>query len=228
MTVHSFRSRGNRANEKIPGTQTREPYAGVMSVQSWRELPAAQQPAWPDAQALTAVRDELGASPGLVVPDECDTLRDRLAAVSRGDAFLLQGGDCAETFSGVTADAVRDKLRTILQMAVVLTYAASVPVVKVGRIAGQYAKPRSADIEALTGLPSYRGDAVNEFTATADARVPDPTRMLRAYASSAMTRTWSSPGRSPTRSASNSVPASHPRTPSRWRKGLTRNGFLAG
>ena len=158
-----------------------------MSVQTWRDLAAAQQPAWPDAGALEAVRAQLTASPGLVVPDECDTLRDRLASVSRGEAFLLQGGDCAETFTGVTADAVRDKLRTILQMAVVLTYAASVPVVKVGRIAGQYAKPRSADIEALTGLPSYRGDAVNEFTATADARVPDPTRMLRAYASSAMT-----------------------------------------
>src|SRR6059058_1181874 len=158
-----------------------------MSVQTWRDLAAAQQPSWPDAGALEAVRDQLTASPGLVVPDECDTLRDRLASVSRGEAFVLQGGDCAETFDGVTADAVRDKLRTILQMAVVLTYAASVPVVKVGRIAGQYAKPRSADIEALTGLPSSRGDAVNDLTATTDARVPDPRRMLRAYASSAMT-----------------------------------------
>src|SRR6059058_161454 len=140
-----------------------------MSVQTWRDLAAAQQPSWPDAGALEAVRDELTASPGLVVPDECDTLRDRLASVSRGEAFLLQGGDCAETFAGVTADA------------------ASVPVVKVGRIAGQYAKPRSADIEALTGLPSYRGDAVNDLSPTNDARVPDPRRMLRAYASSAMT-----------------------------------------
>src|SRR3954464_3916274 len=154
---------------------------------TWQQRPAAQQPTWPDPAQVHAVVRELELSPGLVVPAECDTLRDRLAAVSRGEAFLLQGGDCAETFTGVSATPVRDKLRTILQMAVVLTYAASVPVVKVGRMAGQFAKPRSADIEAITGLPSYRGDAVNEFTATADARVPDPTRMLRAYASSAMT-----------------------------------------
>jgi 3-deoxy-7-phosphoheptulonate synthase len=158
-----------------------------VSVQTWRELPAAQQPAWPDAAALASVRAELAASPALVVPDECETLRERLAAVSRGEAFLLQGGDCAETFTGVSAEAVRDKLRTILQMAVVLTYAASVPVVKVGRMAGQYAKPRSAEVEAITGLPSYRGDAVNDLTPNAAARMPDPRRMLRAYAASAMT-----------------------------------------
>jgi 3-deoxy-7-phosphoheptulonate synthase len=158
-----------------------------MTVQTWHDLPAAQQPSWPDAQALQAVTAELAGSPGLVVPDECDTLRERLAAVSRGDAFLLQGGDCAETFQGVSAEAVKAKLRTILQMAVVLTYAASVPVVKVGRMAGQYAKPRSADIEAITGLPSYRGDAVNDLTETEQARIPDPHRMLRAYAASAMT-----------------------------------------
>jgi 3-deoxy-7-phosphoheptulonate synthase len=163
----------------------RDNYIGGMS--TWRDLPAAQQPSWPDAAQVESVVRELAASPGLVVPDECDTLRDRLAAVSRGEAFLLQGGDCAETFAGVTADTVRDKLRTILQMAVVLTYAASVPVVKVGRMAGQFAKPRSADIEAITGLPSYRGDAVNELSPDEDARVPDPRRMLRAYASSAMT-----------------------------------------
>src|SRR3954453_3072739 len=187
MTVHSFRSRGNRSLQDIPDTLGREPYAGVMSVQTWRDLAAAQQPAWPDAGALEAVRAQLTASPGLVVPDECDTLRDRLASGPRGAAFRLKGGAWGGTFEGGTADAVRDKLRTILQMAVVLTYAASVPVVKVGRIAGQYAKPRSADIEALTGLPSYRGDAVNELTPTNDARVPDPRRMLRAYASSAMT-----------------------------------------
>ena len=172
---------------KCVGGSVAGPYAGGVSVQSWRDLPAAQQPAWPDAGALQSVRDELAASPGLVVPDECDTLRDRLASVSRGEAFLLQGGDCAETFAGVSANQVRDKLKTILQMAVVLTYAASVPVVKVGRMAGQYAKPRSADIEAITGLQSYRGDAVNDLTATEAARVPDATRMLRAYAASAMT-----------------------------------------
>jgi 3-deoxy-7-phosphoheptulonate synthase len=154
---------------------------------AWRRLPAAQQPAWPDAGRVADVVRELEQAPGLVVPHECDTLRERLAAVSRGEAFLLQGGDCAETFAGVSEGNVRDKLRTILQMAVVLTYAASVPVVKVGRMAGQFAKPRSADIEALTGLPSYRGDAVNDLAESLDARVPDPGRMVRAYAASAMT-----------------------------------------
>src|SRR3954465_10248812 len=161
-------------------------YPGLVS-ETWRGRPAAQQPAWPDADALAQAVDELQRSPGLVVPDECDTLRDRLPPVAAGEAFLLQGGDCAETFAGVGAGQVRDKLRTILQMAVVLTYAASVPVVKVGRMAGQFAKPRSADIEAITGLPSYRGDAVNDLAADGAARIPDPQRMLRAYAASAMT-----------------------------------------
>ena len=155
--------------------------------ETWRDRPAAQQPSWPDPARVAEVVGELTRSPGLVVPDECDTLRDRLAAVSRGEAFLLQGGDCAETFAGVSAETVRDKLRTILQMAVVLTYAASVPVVKVGRMAGQFAKPRSADVEAITGLPSYRGDAVNDIADTPEARIADPARMLRAYAASAMT-----------------------------------------
>jgi len=148
---------------------------------AWRALPAAQQPDWPDPAELAAVTTELSRLPGLVVAEECDTLRERLAAVSRGEAFLLQGGDCAETFATSTAENLRDKLKTLLQMAVVLTYGASLPVVKVGRIAGQYAKPRSATIEAATGLPSYRGDAVNELAASAAARVPDPRRMLRAY-----------------------------------------------
>jgi 3-deoxy-7-phosphoheptulonate synthase len=121
------------------------------------------------------------------VADECDRLRGRLAAASRGEAFVLQGGDCAETFASVTANQVRDKLRTILQMAIVLTYGASVPVVKIGRMAGQFAKPRSSDIEDTTGLPSYRGDAVNDITATFEARRPDPARMLRAYHASATT-----------------------------------------
>jgi 3-deoxy-7-phosphoheptulonate synthase len=153
----------------------------------WRTLPAAQQPAWPDRAAVDAVAAELAAVPGLVVADECDSLRERLAAVARGEAFLLQGGDCAETFAGGTADQIRDKLKMLLQMAIVLTYAGSVPVVKVGRIAGQYAKPRSADVEARTGLPSYRGDAVNDLAPTLEARIPDPRRMLRAYTASAIT-----------------------------------------
>jgi 3-deoxy-7-phosphoheptulonate synthase len=156
-------------------------------VGEWRGLVAAQQPSWPDPAAVAAVCAELEQAPGLVVPDECDRLREQLAAAGRGEAFVLQGGDCAETFAAVTETAVRDKLRTILQMAVVLTYGASVPIVKIGRMAGQFAKPRSSDVEAATGLPSYRGDAVNDLAATAEARTPDPTRMLRAYHASATT-----------------------------------------
>ena len=150
----------------------------------WRELPAAQQPAWPDRGALDVVAKTLSEVPPLVQPGECDTLKARLAAVARGEAFLLQGGDCAETFDANTAEGIRGKVRTLLQMAVVLTYGASVPVVKVGRLAGQYAKPRSSDVEADTGLPSYRGDAVNSLHGD---RVPDPDRMVRAYANSAAT-----------------------------------------
>jgi 3-deoxy-7-phosphoheptulonate synthase len=151
--------------------------------------PAAQQPAWPDPAALAAVTDELRRVPPLVFAGECRTLRSRLAAVERGEAFLLQGGDCAETFAALSADGIRDKLKTLLQMAVVLTYAAAVPVVKVGRIAGQFAKPRSAEVEVRDGvtLPSYRGDAVNDLAATLSARTPDPARMLRAYHQSAST-----------------------------------------
>jgi 3-deoxy-7-phosphoheptulonate synthase len=136
---------------------------------------------------LGDVAAELAALPALVVAAECDTLRERLAAVARGEAFLLQGGDCAETFATVTAEAVRSKIRLLLQMAVVLTYGAAVPVVKVGRMAGQYAKPRTASVEAATGLPSYRGDAVNDVAPRADTRVPDPRRMLQAYRAAATT-----------------------------------------
>jgi 3-deoxy-7-phosphoheptulonate synthase len=128
------------------------------------------------------VRD-LRARPPLVLAAECDQLRERLAAVARGEAFLLQGGDCAETFAGTTADSVRGKFQTLLQMAVVLTYAASVPVVKVGRMAGQFGKPRSADTEVVDGveLPVYRGDAVNGIEFTPASRAPDPGRLLEAY-----------------------------------------------
>jgi 3-deoxy-7-phosphoheptulonate synthase len=149
---------------------------------AWRDLPAAQQPNWPDAAVLKEVVETLSSVPPLVQPHECDILRERLAAVARGEAFLLQGGDCAETFDANTAEGIRGKVRTLLQMAIVLTYGASMPVVKVGRMAGQYAKPRSADIEPLTGLPSYRGDAVNELHGE---RTPDPRRLVRAYANSA-------------------------------------------
>ena len=132
---------------------------------------------------------QLASLPPLVFAGECDQLRQRLAAVARGEAFLLQGGDCAETFAGTTADSIRGKLRTLLQMAVVLTYAASVPVVKVGRLAGQFAKPRSSPAEVRDGveLPVYRGDAVNGTEFTAAARTPDPGRLLDAYHCSSVT-----------------------------------------
>ena len=132
---------------------------------------------------------ELAGLPPLVFAGECDVLRERLAAVARGEAFVLQGGDCAETFAGATADAVRAKLQTLLQMAVVLTYGASVPIVKIGRLAGQFAKPRTRPTESHNGteLPVYRGDAINDVEFTAQARTPDPARLLRAYHCSAVT-----------------------------------------
>ncbi|WP_202638273.1 class II 3-deoxy-7-phosphoheptulonate synthase [Bailinhaonella thermotolerans] len=159
------------------------------NLDTWRDLPAVQQPEWPDPGELKAVVDELSQLPPLVFAGECDQLKDRLAAVARGEAFVLQGGDCAETFAGATASDVRNKLKTLLQMAVVLTYAASVPVVKIGRIAGQFAKPRSKPTETRDGvtLPAYRGDMVNGFEFTPEARTPDPRRLLRAYHSAAVT-----------------------------------------
>jgi 3-deoxy-7-phosphoheptulonate synthase len=152
-------------------------------------LGPAQQPTYPDAAAVDLAVSRLRSCPPLVFAGECDELKAKIGAVARGEAFLLQGGDCAETFAGVTADNVRNKLRVLLQMAVVLTYAASVPVVKVGRIAGQYAKPRSSDTETRDGvtLPAYRGDAVNGFDFTTDARTPDPQRLVDVYNSSAAT-----------------------------------------
>jgi 3-deoxy-7-phosphoheptulonate synthase len=155
---------------------------------SWRAR-AAQQPEWPDPDQLAAVTAELSGLPPLVFAGECDLLTERLAAVTAGQAFVLQGGDCAETFAGSTAAAVRAKLRTLLQMAVVLTYGASVPIVKIGRMAGQFAKPRSRPTEVREGveLPAYRGDAVNGLDFTLAARTPDPGRLLRAYHCSAVT-----------------------------------------
>jgi 3-deoxy-7-phosphoheptulonate synthase len=155
----------------------------------WRERPAAQQPDWPDPDRLAAVTTHLAELPPLVFAGECDLLTERLAMVAEGKAFLLQGGDCAETFAGSTAAAVRAKLQTLLQMAVVLTYGASVPVVKIGRMAGQFAKPRSQPTEVREGveLPTYRGDAVNGLQFSEQSRTPDPDRLLRAYHSSAVT-----------------------------------------
>jgi len=161
----------------------------TIDLDRWRDLPAGQQPAWPDAAALSAVTTELARMPPLVFAGECRTLRERLGAVAAGEAFLLQGGDCAETFAAFSANQIRDKLKTLLQMAIVLTYAAAVPVVKVGRIAGQFAKPRSSSTELVGGaeLPSYRGDAVNDLARTQESRTPDPLRMLRAYNQAAST-----------------------------------------
>jgi len=148
-----------------------------------------QQPTYPDAAALDAAVARLRTLPPLVFAGECDELKDKIAAAGRGEAFILQGGDCAETFADATADNTRNKLRVLLQMAVVLTYAASVPVVKIGRLAGQYAKPRSSDMETRDGvtLPAYRGDAVNGYDFTPESRIPDPQRLLEVYHASAST-----------------------------------------
>lgn len=148
--------------------------------------PAVQQPQWPDSEQALSVRKVLESVPPVTVPAEVERLRSHLAAVACGEAFLLQGGDCAETFAGNTEPHIRGNIRTLLQMAVVLTYGASMPVVKVGRIAGQYAKPRSSDTDAM-GLPSYRGDMVNSLAATEEARRHDPSRMIRAYANASAT-----------------------------------------
>ena len=155
----------------------------------WRERPAAQQPVYPDAVELAAVVADLRTRPPLVFAGEVDALRELMAAASAGEAFVLMGGDCAESFSDNTADNIRLKVQTILQMAAVLTYGASTPVVKVGRMAGQYAKPRSADTETRGGvtLPSFRGDSVNSHEFSPRARTPDPRRMLDAYLRSGTT-----------------------------------------
>ena len=152
-------------------------------VVEWPELSAAQQPPWPDADALERSVASLRRMPPLVFAGECDQLTNRLAAASRGEAFVLTGGDCAETFEANTADSIRARLQTVLQMSVILTYAASLPVVKMGRLAGQYFKPRSKTIEVREGveMTSYLGDAVNAIEFEAGARRPDPERLLRAY-----------------------------------------------
>ena len=156
---------------------------------SWQLRTAAQQPEWPDRSELDRVLKTMATMPPLVFAGEARNLTDRLAQVSRGEAFLLQAGDCAESFDAFSADTIRDKLRVILQMAVVLMYSSGVPVVKVGRIAGQFAKPRSASTETIGGveLPSFRGHIVNDIAFTESARVPDPERLLTAYQQSAAT-----------------------------------------
>ncbi|MBM7515355.1 class II 3-deoxy-7-phosphoheptulonate synthase [Nocardioides nitrophenolicus] len=163
--------------------------SSLPSLEQLHAIGAKQQPTYDDPAALAAAVARLRTLPPLVFAGECDELKAKIAAASRGEAFLLQGGDCAETFVDATADNTRNKLRVLLQMAVVLTYAASVPVVKVGRLAGQYAKPRSSDTETRDGvsLPAYRGDAVNGFEFTPESRRPDPQRLLDVYHASAST-----------------------------------------
>jgi len=156
---------------------------------SWRGFPAAQQPSWADEGELEAVLKQLATLPPLVFAGEARSLTSALGQVARGEAFLLQAGDCAESFDELSADNIRDKLKVILQMAIVLSYSAGVPVVKVGRIAGQFAKPRSSDTERIGDLeiPSFRGHMVNDVAPTEAARVPDPERLLHAYHQSAST-----------------------------------------
>jgi 3-deoxy-7-phosphoheptulonate synthase len=156
---------------------------------SWTRHKARQLPTYSDAAALTAATDQLATFPPLVFAGEARNLTASLAEVAAGKAFLLQGGDCAESFAEHSANNIRDTFRVILQMAVVLTFASKLPVVKLGRMAGQFAKPRSTDTETIGGveLPSYRGDNVNDIAFTAESRAPDPQRMIRAYSQSAAT-----------------------------------------
>lgn len=156
---------------------------------SWRNLPIRQVPTYPDQEALKAAEAKLAHLPPLVFAGETRSLKEELALVCEGKAFLLQGGDCAESFAEFSANNIRDYLRVFLQMTVALMYGASCHVVKVGRIAGQFAKPRSSDTEIIDGveLPSYRGDIINGIDFTSEARVPDPNRMIDAYHQSAAT-----------------------------------------
>ncbi|MFC3032566.1 class II 3-deoxy-7-phosphoheptulonate synthase [Pseudoalteromonas fenneropenaei] len=156
---------------------------------SWRNFPIVQQPEYPDQAVLKSIEAELNAAPPLVFAEETRSLYKSLADVCEGKAFLLQGGDCAESFSDFSATNIRDTFKTLLQMAVVLTYGGKCPVVKIARMAGQYAKPRSSDYETFDGvtLPSYRGDIINSFEFTEAARIPDPARLMKAYHHSAAT-----------------------------------------
>lgn len=153
----------------------------------WRTKPRIQMPAYTDQTALNAVQEQLAKYPPLVFAGEARKLKAALGKAASGEAFLLQGGDCAESFAEFSADSIRDTFKVMLQMAMVLTYGAKVPVIKVGRMAGQFAKPRSADTETVDGveLPSYRGDIINGFEFTPRARIPDPQRMLQAYTQAA-------------------------------------------
>lgn len=163
--------------------------AVIAGLDNWRTLPIKQQPEWPDPDAVGQASATIASLPPLVFAGEVDILRDRLAKAARGEAFLLQGGDCAETFAGATAEQIRNRVKTILQMAVVLTYGASKPIVKMGRMAGQFAKPRSSDTETRgdVTLPAYRGDIVNGYDFTPESRQADPSRIVQGYHTAAST-----------------------------------------
>ena len=173
----------------IPSSTSTSLASEGWSPASWRAKPALQMPVYPDEAALAQAQDELRALPPLVTSREILSLKQQLAEAQEGRRFLLQGGDCAETFAECTSTIITNRLKVLLQMSLVLVHGLKVPVVRVGRFAGQYAKPRSADTETRDGvtLPSYRGDIVNGPEFTAQARVPDPRRMVKAHARSAMT-----------------------------------------
>ena len=173
----------------VPASPVTAPSAQSWAPSSWRSKPAVQMPVYPDAAALAAAQDELRTLPPLVTSREILALRQQLADAQDGRRFVLQGGDCAESFADCNAGVITNRLKVLLQMSLVLVHGLKVPVVRVGRFAGQYAKPRSADTETRDGqtLPSYRGDMVNGPEFTAAARVPDPRRMIKAHARSAMT-----------------------------------------
>ena len=164
-------------------------HASDWSMDSWRNRPVVQMPHYQDRAELSAATKHVGKMPPLVFVREINALIHQLAMASDGKAFLLQGGDCAESFDALSADSIRDTFKILLQMAVVLTYGGGLPVIKVGRLAGQFAKPRSSDTETIDGvtLPSYRGDIINGSAFTEDARIPDPQRMVTAYNQSSAT-----------------------------------------
>lgn len=178
MAVSALRSGPIKAEATMTKAWTRS---------DWRAKPRVQMPDYTDADALACVESQLASYPPLVFAGETRKLKADLAKVAKGEAFLLQGGDCAESFQEFGADSIRDTFKVMLQMAMVLTYAAKVPVVKIGRMAGQFAKPRSAPTEVKNGqeLPSYRGDIINDIAFTPEARIPDPRRMLQAYTQAA-------------------------------------------
>ena len=167
----------------MTATNTNGDLTPLEGLDVWRSLPIKQQPQWPDRAELDRVTAELATLPPLVFAGEVDQLKERLGRVAQGEAFLLQGGDCAETFEAATADKIRNRVKTILQMAVVLTYGAAMPIVKMGRMAGQFAKPRSSDEETRGDitLPAYRGDIVNGYDFTPESRAADPRRIIQGY-----------------------------------------------